>query len=750
MSGWAQGHVRHGGVDDMNWRRLLVASALACLRYPRAATVVVIALAAAVVANARSIEFDENMARTFASESAISRDYARLRSALGQPSQFVLVLAEATGPMSAQSLSALRDLALEFELSDGVDFVMSPFSARFPRDGGAHAGEALVPNDPQAQQVAERLARYRERGLSINPLITDDLQSALIVVAKSPPAPGGSFSDQRDGMESIIAGIATPGVELTVTGEGAISAVIAESLSRDLIVFNLLGAALGLVAARLIFRSFKAVATVVVPAIAGVCITLGVFLATGLPITVISNVVIALMLVLGLADCAHLTAHFLSLDRSSPVRARITETIEAIGPACGLTALTTALAFAAIATTDNAPLREFGIVGALSAIASYLFSIAVFTLLALALDPASNGRPLAAPRFPRSVSSWVLRHTRLVIVCGLLGGVVATAGFVSATPWFTVYENIPEGSEVRRAGEIAETRFGGFFRFWAEFEDGAIDLETQDGWRTLKSVTEAVSEAQPASTVISATTLAALAGSPDSLPPPSARRDIPQILSRAFLEPEDGKVRLMALVPDPMRDETTLARHDAMEAVVRAAGATHIGGMAALARHEPLSLIRQLALSLLGACVLCGIVVALYFRRAQMMWILLLPNLLPLAITASALHLLAAGRMSPIALLALTVAFGVAVDDSIHYINRYMRRRMLGQSISKALLSTSRRTGQVMIVTTIIICAGLLVTFTSSFSTVRLFGMMLILTFVSALIVDLILLPALLRASRRS
>ena len=250
--------------------------------------------------------------------------------------------------------------------------------------------------------------------------------------------------------------------------------------------------------------------------------------------------------------------------------------------------------------------------------------------------------------------------------------------------------------------------------------------------------------------MLSATSLAALAGSFDRMPPPESVKDLPEALTQAFLDPEATHVRLMAMVPDPMRDEAARGRFDAMERAAHEAGATRIAGLAALARHEPLSLIRQLSAGLFAACAICAVIVAAYFRSAMLVWALALPNILPLAITAAALHVIAAGHMTPSALLALTVAFGVAVDDSIHYINRYKSARAAGRDKEAALLEASGRTGQVMIITTAIICAGLFSTFLSDFTMVRQFGLMLILTFASALAADLLLLPALLKAGDRA
>ncbi|MCC0031248.1 MAG: MMPL family transporter, partial [Brucellaceae bacterium] len=265
--------------------RLLVAPASLCLKSPRLAAAVIALLLAAVAAFSHTLRFDDKVARAFSSHSPISRAYEDFLDALGSPSQFIIVLAEADSELDSAAIEALRTLALEFELDDDAELVMSPFSVRFPRDGGAYAGEALVPADPQPDAIRQRLAAYEARGLPINPLITPDLRSAVLTVAMNDSGDVAGHAAQVARVKSIMAAVDVPGFALTVTGEAAISLAIAQGLSSDLIVLNLLGAALGVVAAWLIFRSGRAMVCVVAPAIAGTAGALGVFVATGLPVT---------------------------------------------------------------------------------------------------------------------------------------------------------------------------------------------------------------------------------------------------------------------------------------------------------------------------------------------------------------------------------------------------------------------------------------------------------------------------------
>ena len=92
----------------------------------------------------------------------------------------------------------------------------------------------------------------------------------------------------------------------------------------------------------------------------------------------------------------------------------------------------------------------------------------------------------------------------------------------------------------------------------------------------------------------------------------------------------------------------------------------------------------------------------------------------------------------------MTIAFGIAVDDTIHFLAHYARARERGESISHAVDTTLDRVGPALIATTLILIAGCAVVTVSVLPQVALFGFLTVITLLSALIGDLIVLPALL------
>ena len=99
--------------------------------------------------------------------------------------------------------------------------------------------------------------------------------------------------------------------------------------------------------------------------------------------------------------------------------------------------------------------------------------------------------------------------------------------------------------------------------------------------------------------------------------------------------------------------------------------------------------------------------------------------------------------------IALTIAFGIAVDDTIHFLATYVRQRAAGLAPCAAIDHTLERIGPALVATTLIICAGTAVVMFSALPPVALFGTLTVITLIVALIGDLFVLPALLVAGGR-
>lgn len=710
---------------------------LLAVRAPVPMAVALVAVLLTAVLSLPQVRFDDDINRVFLSDSALSQGQ-RAMEAEGPPVSTIAVLVEAQDgrPLSADALARLRDLALDLELTPGVASVASPFALRFGPGQRAFADEAVFPAEISAEEVATRLVAFGEAHPDLPRLITPSgdalLISALINLEQTPLAAA------TNEVRALVDGLALEGVRATLTGEDVIGLEIVAGLKADLVFLNALGLGMVAFAALLVLRHGRLTVLAVVPGAAGAMVVLALSVWLGFPITVVSNVVPILVLVLGVADGVHLARYL----KSAETPERVAETVRVIGPACALAAVTTAIAFGGVLVSGNAQLREFALLGSVGVLLAFVVMIVSFALLAQVIRPAARDVPDLSVRFARRIGRFGAARPRAMVAWAVVVIILGVWGYRATVPWFPIYQNLPSGSATLEANDRITGAFGGTFQAWVEVpQTGDPEID----WTRLRAVWDALAEQVPQGTMLSEVSLAAWFGTPDAPLSAAQRADVPALIAER-LRPAGGNVaRIAVSLPEPMRSEAALLRFEAVERVATTAGAEAILGLPSVMRYEALRLIRQLSLGLILACLAAAAVIAIAFREARLIPVLLLPNLLPVLLVASALHLLTGGQISPVAVLALTLAFGIAVDDTIHFLSRYRDALAEGAHNDAALEAAIRTAGEVMVVTTLLLSLGLAVTLLSGFQPIRLFGMLMILALWIALIVDLMVLPALLR-----
>ncbi len=155
-------------------------------------------------------------------------------------------------------------------------------------------------------------------------------------------------------------------------------------------------------------------------------------------------------------------------------------------------------------------------------------------------------------------------------------------------------------------------------------------------------------------------------------------------------------------------------------------------------------LIKNLFLSLAVAFLIIGLIMASIFISLRMIMISLVPNIIPLLITAGFMGYFNVS-LKPSTVLVFSVAFGIAVDFTIHFLSKYrMELKRNGFKIQKAVLSALNETGVSMIYTAVILFFGFIIFSGSSFGGTIALGVFTSITLIVSVLSNLILLPALL------
>ncbi len=697
---------------------------LAAFRFPRSATICMFALLILIGVSLPHVSFDDDINRAFLSDSPLSQAQRRYQAQQSPPLSTVLIDIRSPDAFDAGDMTLLRHMTRDLEAIHGVTAVASPFRLRFPPTAETPSGTPVF--GPQIDAAfPDALGRFDalETGL---PTLVNDLRTAMLIsvsIDTGQSALGAAVS----GIKAEVQGSLTDGLSANITGEDVISAEIVSGLKDDLVALNLWGALVIALAALALLRDVRMAVLAVIPAMFGAAGVLALSVWLGYSITVLSNVVPILLLVLGVADGVHLVGH---LKESRDLR----ETLTTVGPACALTALTTAVAFASIMVTDNAQLFEFAVLGAIGSMLS--FGIVIVTIALLGRRITLSEKPI--PPVTLSIAERCVRagtwRPRVTIAICLLLLAGTTFAFTQTKPWYPLYQNLPDDSPTLSANDAIAKDFGGVFH---------MILETGTDWAKTRALVDQIEGISPPKTVLSEVNLARWLGHPDMRPTQSELDRLPQELTTQ-LRGDAGQSRVFVAVPEPMRNKQTAKQFDRLYDMALAAGADHIIGLPTIMRQEAVNLIKQLSAGLVLAALGATLIVAVAFRSFRLVPVLIIPNVLPLMMTGASLQLWADGQLTPTAVLALTISFGIAIDDTVHFLSRVSNARTKGQTATQAVDTAARSAGQVMVLTTLLLTFGLCVTLFSGFTPIRLFGGMMIVTLWAALLIDLMLLPALL------
>tara|TARA_R110002072_G_scaffold150176_1_gene298386 strand:+ start:1962 stop:4124 length:2163 start_codon:yes stop_codon:yes gene_type:complete len=701
---------------------------LFALKFPRSATVLLFAVLVLIGSTLPRLSFDDDIHRVFLSDSPLSQAQRAYEAEQSPPPSTALILVTSLDTMDAQDMTVLRDLSLDLEFIDGITAIASPFILRSPPTPEAPSGRPLFGTQIEPNFVDD-LASFKALATGLPAFLNDDFTAMLLSVSINTDQTtiATVMSDIQAEFDRVLPADLSAGM----TGQEVISTEIVSGLKDDLLGLNLWGALIVTLAAFALLRDLRMALLAVVPALFGSVGVLALTVWLGYPITVLSNVIPILLLVLGVADGVHLAGH---LKEEGAVRGAVST----VGPACALTALTTAVAFASIMLTGNAQLFEFAVLGAVGTILSFAIVIVTFALLGWVIPLSSKPVPQISAVFAHRLAMTGAALPRLTIATCIIMLIIAGFSFSQTKAWFPLYQNLPDNSATLALNDSISDDFGGVFK---------MVIEANGDWTSTQNLVNALEAVSAPGTVLSELNFARWLGHTDTVPTPQELETLPRALVDQ-LRSEDDVSRIFVSVPEPMRSDATLAQFDVVYDTSIAAGANTIIGLPTIMRQEAISLIEQLSFGLIVAAIGATVMVAIAFRSVHLVPILIIPNVLPLMITGASLHLSAQGQLSPTAVLALTIAFGVAIDDTVHFLSRYTGAKAAGQTSKEAVRTATKSAGQVMVLTTLLLSIGLSVTLFSDFTPIRLFGGMMIVTLWAALLIDLLLLPALLTWKR--
>ena len=523
----------------------------------------------------------------------------------------------------------------------------------------------------------------------------------------------------------------------------------------------------------LFFRSWQAVLFPLI--IIGIIVVwvMGTLAIFDFEITLLTGLIPPIIVVIGIPNSVYMLnkyhQEYMAHGDQAKALGRI---IRKIGIVTLITNFTTAVGFLVLAFTDIVILREFGLVAGLNILATFIVSLIMIPVVFSYLPPPStkHTKHLEFKPLDKVLTTFDLlvhRHKYRVFFVAAVISAVSVYGVSKIEAVSYMVDDLPEDSPVKQDLYFFENNFSGIMPL-----EIIVDTGTKKGVQSLKNLRKVdqfekfldsldyISKPLSVVSFIKGTRQAFYNNNP-------ARYDLPNNRDKAFIlrylseeTDESGvansfvdstgqKFRISLKVADVGSKKMDSLVNDVIKprvAEIFGDGKlqARVTGTTLLFIKGNKFLIENLLTSMAIAFVIIAIIMAVLFGNFKMIVLSLIPNIIPLLITGGMMGF-AGIPLKPSTALIFSIAFGISVDDSIHFLAKYRQELYLNRFfVSVAVSKSLRETGASMIYTSIILFFGFVIFAASEFGGTVALGALTSTTLLMAMFTNLILLPALL------
>ncbi|OEK09241.1 transporter [Flavivirga aquatica] len=528
----------------------------------------------------------------------------------------------------------------------------------------------------------------------------------------------------------------------------------------------------------LFFRSFRATFISLVVVCIGVMWTLGIIGFLNYEITVLTALIPPLIIVIGIPNCIFLInkyQHEVKLH-GNKVKS-LQRVITKIGNATLMTNVTTACGFATFILTESKLLKEFGVVASLSILAIFILCLLIIPIIYTFLPyPQERHLEHLNKRWIGGFVNWMERMVKqrriTIYASSILLLTISIIGIYQIKISGSLIEDMPKKTDFFKDIRFFEKEFNGIMPLEIMIDTkrkkGVMKLSTLKRMDALEDLIIEIPElSKPVSVVglVKYSKQAYYNGNTKYYQLPTSQENS-FILSYAknsssnvdllknFVDSTGQYARITTFMKDVGTDKMERIEENIQAKIDKLFPKEKYNvimtGKALVFQKGTKYLVKNLAISLSLAIFLIALFMAYMFRSARMIIVSLIPNLLPLIITAGLMGYLGV-PIKPSTILVFSIAFGISVDDTIHFLAKYRQELQANHwKIKVSVYGALRETGVSMFYTSIVLFFGFSVFTISSFGGTVALGALVSATLLFAMLSNLLLLPSLLLSLERN
>lgn len=519
-----------------------------------------------------------------------------------------------------------------------------------------------------------------------------------------------------------------------------------------------------------IYRRWRGVLIAMVSIGLGLLLFFGLLSLLGRELNAMAALYPVLMVIVGTSDVIHLMTKYVDeLRFGKDKQEALRTTLKEIGVATFLTSATTAIGFATLLTSRVQPIRDFGINAGIGVLVAYLtvvtFTMALLTLFSKDQIMRTEGTVERWDSWLLRLDAWVRTNPQKIAWGSLVSVGICLLGISMINTNYSIIDNMPKGAKITSDFQFFEQKFTGFrpfelavfaqpgykvtdFEVLQEMDKMEVAMRKEPALRAIASQTALVKSVNQAMT----------GGRTEDyrLPPDTAAfAKIAPMLARApasasavLVNKTGDKARITSRSLD-IGSDSIRSMANRLSAFAKTNIDTSIikvqeTGTGLLLDKNSVYVRESLLWGLGGAVLLISLLMAGLFQDWRMLFVALVPNTIPLLLAGALLGFLGIDLEAGISIV-FAVIFGIAVDDSIHFLAKYRLVRGKGLSQDESIAVTFRESGKAIILTSVILFFGFLVLLFSVHPPSVAVGLLISVTLASAVLADLLIIPVLLR-----
>jgi hypothetical protein len=706
--------------------------------------------------------------------------YNEFLDKFGEEGNVVLLGVKDSTLFKPENFQAWKELTKKLEAYPAVDYAISVSNLQQLKKFEDPSRFEMVPFISEENPTKEELQQYQDELYNQVPFYENLVYSSHSNTVQSAIYMNKEIVNSKERKTFVLEELQPlitnfeekTGIDVKVSGMPYIRTLNAQNIIDEIGLFILAALAVTSLIFFFFFRSIRATIISMITVCIGVMWAFGVIGLLHYEITVLTALIPPLIIVIGIPNCIFLINKYQQEIKKHGNQAKsLQRVITKVGNATLMTNITTASGFATFILTDSTLLKEFGIVASINIVAIFILSLLIIPIIYSYMNmPKRKHLKHLNKRWISGFVNWMeqmVRHHRInIYIISIMLLVASIIGIYTIKISGSLLEDIPKKAEFFQDIKFFEEEFDGVMPL-----EILVDTKRKNGVlksATLKRMEELqnhLAEIPEFSQPISVTRLVKYSkqafynGEAKYYQLPSSQEQnfiMPYAkgfssndnLLSSYVDSTGRYARITTYMKDVGTDKMEDLEEDLWPKINKIFPEERyevsMTGKALIFQKGTNYLVKNLVISLSLAILLIALLMAWMFRSFRMIIVSLVPNLLPLLVTAGMMGFLGV-PIKPSTILVFSIAFGISVDDTIHFLAKYRQELKANNwKIKRSVYAALRETGVSMFYTSIVLFFGFSVFMISSFGGTVALGGLVSATLLFAMLANLLLLPSLL------